>query len=189
MVKDNTLVSSLTDVQFQISRPYNENGETYATLTVMRKSGEVIAKIKVLTLKDGKKHRNEVINMTNRDYLRNLSNEKLAEVLNKSDDICTYLIETCPAYDDCDECIREWLDAKRETSVKKGQIRKMDSIKWLVVTMSVNRDDCLMLSETGTIRDIPTDTVDNWKIVTDETEEKFYDRVFYNLYLNNCERS
>lgn len=53
IIKDNTLVSSLTDVQFQISRPYNE----YATLTVMRKS-ELIAKIKVLTLKDGKKHRN-----------------------------------------------------------------------------------------------------------------------------------
>ena len=61
IIKDNTLVSSLTDVQFQISEPYDENGETYATLIVMRKSGEVIAKIKVLTLKDGKKHRNEVI--------------------------------------------------------------------------------------------------------------------------------
>ena len=58
IIKDNTLVSSLTDVQFQISEPYDENGETYATLTVMRKLGEVIAKIKVLTLKDGKKHRN-----------------------------------------------------------------------------------------------------------------------------------
>ena len=53
IIKDNTLVSSLTDVQFQISKPYNENGETYATLTIMRKS-ELIAKIKVLTLKDGK---------------------------------------------------------------------------------------------------------------------------------------
>ena len=63
IIKDNTLVSSLTDVQFQISKPYNENGETYATLTVMRKSGEVIAKVKVLTLKDGRKHRNEVINV------------------------------------------------------------------------------------------------------------------------------
>ena len=49
IIKDNTLVSSLTEVQFQISRPYNE----YATLTVMRKS-ELIAKIKVLTLKDEK---------------------------------------------------------------------------------------------------------------------------------------
>ena len=59
IIKDNTLVSSLTDVQFQISKPCNENenGETYVTLTVMRKS-ELIAKIKVLTLKDGKKHRN-----------------------------------------------------------------------------------------------------------------------------------
>ena len=54
IIKDNTLVSSLIDVQFQISEPYNENGETYATLTVMRKSGEVelIAKIKVLKFKD-----------------------------------------------------------------------------------------------------------------------------------------
>ena len=54
IIKDNTLVSSLTDIQFQISKPYNENGETYATLTVMRKSGEVelIAKIRVLGFKD-----------------------------------------------------------------------------------------------------------------------------------------
>ena len=99
--------------------------------------------------------------MTNRDYLRNLSNEKLVEL--------------------CNKCIKEWLDAKRETSVKKGQIRKMDSIEWLVVTMSVNRDNCLMLSEAGTIRDIPADTVDKWKIVTDETEEAFYDRIFNKL--------
>ena len=51
IIKDNALVSSLTDVQFQISEPYDENGETYATLTVIRKS-ELIAKIKVLKLKD-----------------------------------------------------------------------------------------------------------------------------------------
>ena len=62
IIKSNALIGSLTDVQFQISKPYNENGETYATLTVVRKS-ELIAKIKVLTLKDGKKHRNEVINV------------------------------------------------------------------------------------------------------------------------------
>ena len=57
IIKNNTLVSSLTDVQFQISKPYNENGETYATLTVMRKSGEVelIAKIKVLKYQNRKK--------------------------------------------------------------------------------------------------------------------------------------
>ena len=54
IIKDNTLIGSLTDVQLKISRPYDENGKTYATLTVMRKSGEVIAKIKVLTLKDEK---------------------------------------------------------------------------------------------------------------------------------------
>lgn len=54
IIKNDTLIGSLTDVQLKISRPYNENGETYATLTVMRKSGDVelIAKIKVFTLKD-----------------------------------------------------------------------------------------------------------------------------------------
>ena len=117
--------------------------------------------------------------MTNRDYVIGLDNEKLAELL-KGSKICS-LMEFCPNYGDCGKCIKEWLDAKRETSVKKGQIRKMDSIKWLVVTMSVNRDNCLMLSETGTIRDIPADTVDKWKIVTDETAEVFYDRVFNKL--------
>ena len=117
--------------------------------------------------------------MTNRDYLRNLSNEKLAELLNG---LKIFNLD-CIVCDDgnCTRCITKWLDAKRETSVKKGQIRKMDSIKWLVVTMSVNRDNCLMLSETGAIRDIPTDTVDNWKIVTDETAEAFYNRVLINL--------
>lgn len=120
--------------------------------------------------------------MTNRDYLRNLSNEKLAELL-KGSKICN-MIELCPNYDDCAKCMKEWLDAKPKTSVKKGQIRKMDSIKWLVVTMSANHDNCLMLSETGTIQDIPTDTVDNWKIVTDETAEAFYDRVMNNLHNN-----
>ena len=56
IIKGNTLVSSLTDVQFQTSKPYDENGETYATLTVMRKSGEVelIAKIKVLKYQNRK---------------------------------------------------------------------------------------------------------------------------------------
>ena len=114
--------------------------------------------------------------MTNRDYLKNLSNEKLAKLLNDR-------LKDCMVCDDgnCTRCITKWLDTKRETSVKKGQIRKMDSIKWLVVTMSVNRDNCLMLSEIGAIRGIPTDTVDNWKIVTDETAEAFYNRVLINL--------
>lgn len=53
IIKNNILIGSLTDVQLKISRPYNENGETYATLTIMQKSGgmELIAKIKVLKSK------------------------------------------------------------------------------------------------------------------------------------------
>lgn len=118
--------------------------------------------------------------MTNRDYLRNLSNEKLAKLL-KGSKICHYMRETCSDYNDCEKCMKEWLDAKPKINVKEGQIRETDSCKWLVITMSANCDNCLMLSETGTIRDIPADTVDNWKIVTDETVEAFYDRVFNKL--------
>ena len=125
--------------------------------------------------------------MTNRDYLRNLSNEKLAKLLNG---LKIFNLD-CIVCDDgnCTRCITKWLDAKREINVEKGQIRETDSRKWLVVAVNTNRDNCLMLSETGRVCDILVNVVDTWKIVTDETEEKFYDRVFYNLYLNNCERS
>ena len=119
--------------------------------------------------------------MTNRDYLRGLSNEKLAELL-KGSKICTCLIETCPDYDDCDKCIKEWLDAKRKISVEEGQIREKDSHKWLVGIVSANREICGMVSETGVIRYIPTDIVDTWEIVTDETEEMFYNRIIHNFY-------
>ena len=125
--------------------------------------------------------------MTNRDYVIGLDNEKLAELL-KGSKICR-LIEWCPNYGDCGKCIKEWLDAKPKINVEKGQIREINSRKWLVVAVNTNRDDCLMLSETGAVQDISIDIVDTWEIVTDETAEKFYDRVFYNLYLNNCERS
>ena len=107
--------------------------------------------------------------MTNRDYLKELSNEKLAELL-KGSKICS-LMEWCPNYDDCGKCIKEWLDAKRETSVEKGQIRETDSIKWLVTSVDVDRINCSMLSEGGAIRDYPTDVVDTWKIVTDDPIE------------------
>ncbi len=117
-------------------------------------------------------------NMTNRDYLRTLSNEKLAELLNEY-----RIFDGIDCEDgDCIKCITEWLYAKRTPNVEKGQIRKMDSIKWLVVTIDANHDNCLMLSETGVIRDISADLVERWKIVTDETAETFYNRVMNDLY-------
>ena len=125
--------------------------------------------------------------MTNRDYVIGLDNEKLAELL-KGSKICS-LMEFCPNYSDCGKCIKEWLDAKREINVEEGQIRETDSRKWLVIAVNTNRDNCLVLSEIGRIYDIPVDIVGTLKIITDETEEKFYDRVVYNLYLNNCERN
>ena len=67
-------------------------------------------------------------------------------------------------------------------NVKEGQIRETDSHKWLVGSISTNRDICGIISETGVIRYIPTDIVDTWKIVTDETEEMFYSKITYNFY-------
>lgn len=57
--------------------------------------------------------------MTNRDYLRNLSNEKLAKLLNG---LKIFNLD-CIVCDDgnCTRCITKWLDAKRETSVKNRE--------------------------------------------------------------------
>lgn len=84
----------------------------------------------------------------------------------------------------CVKCITKWLYAERTPNVEKGQIRETDSHKWLVVTINESRDSCLMLSETGAIRDVPTDAVETWKVVTDETEEMFYNKVTNDLYNN-----
>lgn len=50
--------------------------------------------------------------------------------------------------------------------------------------MSENRDTCGMVSETGAIRDYPTDVVDTWKIVTDDSiaAEAFFNRVSNDLH-------
>ena len=67
--------------------------------------------------------------------------------------------------------------------------RQIHINKWLVGIVSENRDTCGMVSEIGVIRDFPTDVVDTWKIVTDETEEMFYNRVIKNSLYNNKEIS
>ena len=120
--------------------------------------------------------------MTNRDYLKRLSNDKLAELL---DGLKIFGLD-CIVCDDgkCTKCITKWLDAKRRTSVEKGQIRETDSIKWLVTSVDVDRINCSMLSEEGAIRDYPTDVVDTWKIVTDDPIEAgaFFNRVSDDLH-------
>ena len=116
--------------------------------------------------------------MTNRDYMTGLSNERLARVLNE---LKIFDLDCNGCNGNCIKCVTKWLEAERKPRVEEGQIRETDSHKWLVGNISINRDNCLMLSETGTIRDVPTDIVDTWKIVTDETEEMFYDRVFNKL--------
>ena len=47
--------------------------------------------------------------MTNRDYLRSLSNEKLVELLDE-DIICDCMIKTCP-----DGSCTKWLETERKT--------------------------------------------------------------------------
>ena len=117
--------------------------------------------------------------MTNRDYLRGLSNNELAELI-VGEEICDS-IEPCLDRN-CTRCITKWLDTERKPNVEEGQIRETDSHKWLVGTVSINRDICGMVSEIGEIRYIPTDIVDTWEIVTDETEEMFYNRIIHNFY-------
>ena len=54
--------------------------------------------------------------MTNRDYLRGLSNEKLAELLDEDiicDKICDCMIKTCPD-GSCTKCVTKWLEAERK---------------------------------------------------------------------------
>ena len=130
--------------------------------------------------RDSRKTRKEVI-MTNRAYLRSLSNERLARVLNE---LKIFDLDCNGCNSDCIKCVTKWLETERKPRVEEGQIRETDSHKWLVGNISINRDNCLVLSETGAIRDYPTDVVDTWKIVTDETEEMFYNRVMNNLHNN-----
>ena len=105
--------------------------------------------------------------MTNMvDVLRELKldNKKLAELR-----ICN-----------CTKSVTNWSEAERKPNVEEGQIREIDSHKWLVGIINENRDTCGMLSEKGVIRYFPTDVVDTWKIVADETEEMFYNKIINN---------
>ena len=43
--------------------------------------------------------------------------------------------------------VTKWLEAKRKPRVEEGQIRKTDSHKWLVGTVSTNRDICGIVGE------------------------------------------
>lgn len=116
--------------------------------------------------------------MTNRDYLRSLSNEKLAELLNG---FRIFDLDCIVCNDgNCTKCVTKWLEAQRVSNVEEGQIREINSHKWLVGIINENRDTCGMLSEEGVIRDFPTDVVDTWKIVTDETEDVFYNKIINN---------
>ena len=164
-----------------ITRVDTCNGDWFSTRHRRAKMGN--KKISYIQ-RSSRKTRKEVT-MTNRVYLRTLSNDKLAELLNgfKIFDLDCLVCED----GNCTKCVTKWLEAERKPNVEEGQIREVDSHKWLVGSINENRDTCGMLSEEGVIRDFPTDVVDTWKIVTDGTEEMFYNKAINNSLYNNKE--
>lgn len=128
--------------------------------------------------------------MTNRGYLRGLSNEKLAELLRGSK-ICHYMRETCNDYDDCEKCIKKWLEMERNPKVERGQMRRnpYDGCFWVI--LYVNEENgthnwCLGLDEHGNVARLSINVVRTW-FLWDIDKEKNADDVnkFLERLLNN----
>lgn len=128
--------------------------------------------------------------MTNRDYLRGLSNEKLAELL-KGSKICN-MMDFCPNYNDCGECIKKWLKMERNPKVEKWQLRRdpYDGCFWLILYVGEENgihDWCIGLDEHGHVSKLAVDIVRTW-ILWDLDKEKnahdvdsFLERLLNNL--------
>ena len=128
--------------------------------------------------------------MTNRDYLKGLSNEKLAEFLKESK-ICS-LIEFCPNYDDCGKCIKEWLEMERNPKVERGQMRRnpYNGCFWVILYVSEENGThnwCLGLDEHGNVARLSIDVVRTWLLWNIDKEKnaddvnKFLERLLNNL--------
>ena len=113
--------------------------------------------------------------MTNRDYLRELSNEKLAEFMGSNSEICNYMGTCCYS---CTKCIKKWLEMERK--VEKGQIRQADSGRCYLIFM-VTDTACLTIGEKGTIVKRLKSLVKTWAIRNDISIDEFVERIFNNL--------
>lgn len=119
--------------------------------------------------------------MTNRDYLRRLSNEKLAEFIwSGNDKICGCMITYGCKSHSCTDCIKEWLGMERKSDVEKGQIRQADSGRCYLIMM-VADTECLTIDEIGNIFRRQKSVVDTWAIRNDINIDKFIERIFNNL--------
>ena len=117
--------------------------------------------------------------MTNRDYLRGLSNEKLAEfILRKKGEICYFMQACCCG--SCPECFEKWLEMERKPNVEKGQIRQADSGR-CYLTLMVTDTECLIIGEKGTMFRRLKSVVDTWVIRNDISIDEFAERIFDNL--------
>ena len=116
--------------------------------------------------------------MTNRDYLRELSNEKLAEFIWRgNNEVCDYM-DSCPY--NCSKCIKKWLGMERKSNVEKWQIRQGDSGRCYLILM-VTDTECLTISEKGAIVRRLKSCVETWLIRNDINIDKFIERIFNNL--------
>lgn len=118
--------------------------------------------------------------MTNRDYLRELSNEKLAEFIWRGNsEVCDYM-DSCPY--NCSKCIKKWLGMERErkSDVEKGQIRQADSGRCYLILM-VTDTECLTIDEKGSISIRLKSVVETWLIRNDINIDEFVERIFNNL--------
>ena len=111
--------------------------------------------------------------MTNRDYLRNLSNEKLAEFMGSNSEICNYMGTCCCS---CLKCIKKWLDMERKPNIEKWQMRRdpYGGRFWLILHVGEENEThnwCLGLDEHGNVARISIDIVRTW-ILWDLDKEK-----------------
>ena len=130
--------------------------------------------------------------MTNRGYLRGLSNEKLAELIfSKKEEICDSMKTCC--CNNCLECIKKWLEMERTPKVEKWQIRKepYQGCLWLILYVNEENgihDWCMGVDEHGHISNLEVDVVRTWTSRDVENKEnavdKFLEMVFENLWLS-----
>ena len=122
--------------------------------------------------------------MTNRDYLRRLNNEELANAIGRCYMACE---ETKCEPIDCQKCCLKWLEKERESDVKKWQIRR-DSYEgcfWLILYVNKESNWCMGVDEHGHISKMAVGVVRTWIVRDVENKEdavnKFLERMFENL--------
>ena len=120
--------------------------------------------------------------MTNRDYLMELDNEKLAKLMwSKKEEICDSIsMKTC-CYNNCLECIKKWLETERNPRVERGQMRRnpYDGCFWVILYVGEENGThnwCLGLDEHGNVARLSIDIVRTW-LLWDIDKEKNVDDI------------